>query len=177
MTSPLLTLKLRSPRDILVARQRARQVAGVLGFEALEQAFIGAAVFEIARSALRPSGHATLTFHVDGRALHVSAARSEAPARKGLSVMISRWLIDRLLAEPGYAASALLRLEKPLPKQGPTLSHEDVAFTIQHLAEMTPFDTVEELLQQNRELLQLYQDLQARQAELSNLQSTVRPAA
>lgn len=177
MNTPLLTLKIRSQRDVLMARQRARQVAGVLGYEPREQTFIAAAVFEIARSALRPGGRSTLTFHTDYRALHVRAARSEPPVRKGLSVQISRWLIDRLLCEPGYAAGAVLRLEKPLPKQGPTLSGEDAAWAVQHLTEMTPFDVVAELQQQNREMLQLYQDLQARQAELTQIQTAAPQSA
>ena len=51
MTAPILTTELRTEHDVVLARQRARQVARLLGFDAQEQTRIATAVSEVARNA------------------------------------------------------------------------------------------------------------------------------
>lgn len=125
----LLELPLRRNRDIVLARQWARQLAGLLGFEPRAQLGIAGAVFEIAWQALWRKGAATLHFHTDDGWLKVGAAGSG------------------------------LRLEKPLPQQASHLSREDMLFVVQQFAECNPLDLFEEIHQQNRELLRLLHDL------------------
>ena len=66
MITSLLTLRVRSRRDVLVARQRARQVAGLLRFSPRRQHMIAAAVFEIAFGLTRRPGGGTLQFELHG---------------------------------------------------------------------------------------------------------------
>src|SRR5262249_19750364 len=53
MVKPLLTLEIRLEHDVVLARQRTRQVAGLLGFDVQDQTRIATAVSEIARNAFQ----------------------------------------------------------------------------------------------------------------------------
>src|SRR5438552_837469 len=64
MTTPLLSLTLQSKRDIVLARQCARRLAKLLGFQPSEQTRIAAAVFEIAYNARRTMGRVSLHFRL-----------------------------------------------------------------------------------------------------------------
>ena len=65
--TPLLTVSLRTEPDVVVARQRARQLARQLGFEAQDQARIATAVSEIARNTIQYAGQGRIEFHLEGR--------------------------------------------------------------------------------------------------------------
>ena len=56
MIDPLLSVAVASEHDVVLARQRARQVAGALGFDITEQTRISTAVSEIARNAFAFAG-------------------------------------------------------------------------------------------------------------------------
>src|SRR5512134_208093 len=62
MTRPLLTIALRSERDVVAARQRARQVARLLGFPLQDQTRLAIAVSEVARNAVQHAGQGQLAF-------------------------------------------------------------------------------------------------------------------
>ena len=51
MTDPLLSVAVAREHDVVLARQRARQVASAVGFDLTEQTRISTAVSEIARNA------------------------------------------------------------------------------------------------------------------------------
>jgi len=55
-TVPILTLNIRYEHDTVAARQRARQIARLAGFDAQDQTRISTAVSEIARNAFRYAG-------------------------------------------------------------------------------------------------------------------------
>src|SRR4051812_45444339 len=50
MKIPILTVEIRYEHDVVLSRQRARQIAELLGFDRLEQVQIATAVSEIARN-------------------------------------------------------------------------------------------------------------------------------
>src|SRR6185295_13557131 len=56
----------RDEQDVVNARQRARQIARLLGFEAQDQARIATAVSEIVRNAFRYAGGGEVEFAVEG---------------------------------------------------------------------------------------------------------------
>src|SRR5262245_60887692 len=68
MSKPLLTVEIRLEQDVVLARQRARQVAGLLGFDAHTQTRIATAVSEIARNAFGYGGGGKVEFLVEGTA-------------------------------------------------------------------------------------------------------------
>ena len=65
MSLPLLTLEIRLEPDVVLARQRARQIAGLLGFPPLDQTRIATAVSEIARNAFQYAGGGKVEFLVE----------------------------------------------------------------------------------------------------------------
>src|ERR1700687_3608779 len=74
MLTPLLSLTLQSKRDVVLARQSARQLAKLLGFGTREQMRIAAAVFEVAYNACRSLGRVTLNFELTEASLRVFPA-------------------------------------------------------------------------------------------------------
>src|SRR5262249_56863546 len=62
----LLSLKLAAERDVVLARQRARHVARLVGFDRQAQTSIATAVSEIARNTVTYGGGGELSFALDG---------------------------------------------------------------------------------------------------------------
>src|SRR5215471_17278319 len=64
----ILTVSINHESDVVLARQRARQIAGLLGYDAQDQTRIATAVSEIARNAFGYGGGGKVEFLVDGTA-------------------------------------------------------------------------------------------------------------
>src|ERR1044071_5012 len=65
MRHPLLELEVTNDRDMIVARQRARQVSALLDFDAQDQVRIATAVSEVARNAVRHGGGGRIQFALE----------------------------------------------------------------------------------------------------------------
>jgi hypothetical protein len=65
---------------VLIARQRARQIAGLLGFDESQRGAIAAAVFEMA---CRDQGRGMIRFHLSDDTLHVGALEFALPDPDG----------------------------------------------------------------------------------------------
>src|SRR5579862_8307537 len=63
--TPILQVTLRTERDVVQARQRAREVAAALGLDNQDQIRIATATSEMARNALRYARNGTVAFSVD----------------------------------------------------------------------------------------------------------------
>ena len=140
MGAPLHTLALRGKRDVVLARQRARQIAGLLGFSTSEQTCIAAVVFEIACTAYQAGGRSALHFRADDG-------------------------VFRVVPVCARSAGAALWLEKPLPADGPALAHDDLEWAVRELARFSRLKLFEEIRQQNQELLHAVRELRAHQPE------------
>src|SRR6188768_3659379 len=66
MVIRLLTYALNVQSDVVGARQRARQLAQLLGFDLREQTAIATSVSEIARNAFRYAGGGKVEFEIEG---------------------------------------------------------------------------------------------------------------
>lgn len=132
MSTTLLTLPLRRKRDLFLARQRARQVAGLLGFDRRQQATLAAAVFDMADRARRQSRSALLHFRTVER---------------------------RLVIDLGLGCA--WQLEQLLPPKAQTMSAADWTWAIREVSERTPLDIFEEMRLQNQELLQALAELES----------------
>src|SRR3954464_15518596 len=66
MAMKIITVAIDFEQDVVAARQRARQIAGVLGFDGQDQARVATAVSEIARNALRYAGRGDIEFVIEG---------------------------------------------------------------------------------------------------------------
>src|SRR5215470_667683 len=72
MRWPVLTVTIKYEHDVVVARQRARQIAGLLEFDAQDQSRIATAVSEIARNAFNYAEGGKVEFRVEGEPMHQS---------------------------------------------------------------------------------------------------------
>src|SRR2546426_1159461 len=64
--SLILSVVIKYEHDVVAARQRARQIAGLLGFDTRDQTRIATAVSEIARNAFTYAGGGHVEFRVEG---------------------------------------------------------------------------------------------------------------
>jgi hypothetical protein len=141
----LLNLPLRSRRDLLLIRQRARQIAALLQFEAEDRMCIAAGAFAVAARALRRYGPGRICVQVDKGALHVF------PKAQRLG-------------------DSTLRLVKPLPMTGSRLAVEDMAWLLEQLNRHADRRVFDEIEQQNQEMLALLHALQAAHARIEQME-------
>src|SRR5215831_2972571 len=63
----ILNVTIQHEPDVVLARQRARQIAQLLGFETQDQTRISTAVSEIARNAFTYAGGGKVEFFIEGK--------------------------------------------------------------------------------------------------------------
>lgn len=180
----VLTVAIQRESDVVVARQRARELAGLLRFEPVEQTRIATAVSELARNAFVYAGGGTVSFSVEqdrqGAVLWITVNDSgpgianlgavlsgayQSSTGMGLGIIGARRLMDafEVDSKPGGTS---VRMSKILPRgsRSPDLKH-----IAAELVKTTPESPLAEVEQQNRELLQTLSELKQRQEELSRL--------
>ena len=67
-SKPVLSMEIRLEHDVVLVRQRARQIAGLLGFETQDQTRIATAVSEVARNAFQYAHSGKVEFLVEEQA-------------------------------------------------------------------------------------------------------------
>jgi len=185
MNGRTLSLGLRYEHDVVLARQRARRIAELLGFERQDQTRIATAVSEIARNAFTYAGGGRVEFAVEGTAapqifavtvaddgpgiadlpaILGGAYRSETGM--GLGIVGARRLMDQfdVVSAPGGGTRVVLR--KLLPRRAPVVGAAELARIGEELARQRPHDLAAEIQQQNQELLRALEELGRRQEEL-----------
>jgi signal transduction histidine kinase len=190
----LLALEIRTEHDVVLCRQRARQMAAGLGFDSQEQVRIATAVSEIARNAYQYARGGKVAFAVGttlpssksvGRSLQmftvsikdqgpgiadlagVLAGRVTSQTGLGVGIIGSTRLMD--LAE--FASSpqgTSVILGKYLPPSAKPLSPQQLQRVVDNLTAQEPGSVVEEIQNQNQELLRLMDELQKRKDEIEN---------
>jgi signal transduction histidine kinase len=185
----LLTVILRRESDILLARQRARQVSQFLGFSIGETTRITTALSEIARNALEYGGGGSVSFAIEARALDredlvirvadegggiedvtaVLSGNFQSRAGMGIGIKGSRALMDRftLTSVPGKGTA--VEMAKTRPWSAAKLGAPDVARLTQELARSSEATPIGELQLQNQALLNALQELTQRQLEIERL--------
>jgi hypothetical protein len=162
MSTLLLSLQLHRGRDVLQARQRTRQIAGLLGFEGLEQTAISALVLSVSLEALAQHQSVRLQLALDSTQLEIRCQAEEAsklPFRKLRTG--SRALIGPLSQfYPGMQAEVdpeggFRTLTFPLPEKPARVEAADLPWMVEELDRNTPLDPLEELGHWNQEMLQL----------------------
>ena len=186
MSLPLLTLDVRLELDVLLARQRARQVASLLGFAPLDQTRIATAVSEIARNAFQYAGGGKVEFRVNpapspgllvlvherGPGIKdlqaILDGRYDSSTGLGVGILGAKRLMDQF--EIGSSENGVtVTMVKGLPKRTSSLTQLDLARVSSELAQHRPQGPLEELQVQNQELLRTLQELRDRQAEIAEL--------
>jgi signal transduction histidine kinase len=186
----ILTVTLVREHDVVVARQRARRTAELLGFDRQDQTRLATAVSEIARNAFRYASGGRVEFSVEGRTApqlllvrvsddgpgianlsSVLAGQYRSTTGMGIGIMGTRRLMDAFDIEsaPGHGTTVSLR--KLLPRSSPLVTRASVAALVATLARERADDPVAEMVEQNQELLQALDELHRRQTELVELNS------
>jgi signal transduction histidine kinase/CheY-like chemotaxis protein len=187
MSDPLLSVAVVHEHDVVLARQRARQVASAVGFDITEQTRVSTAVSEIARNAYVYAGGGRVQFTIEGtqspQVLAISVAdqgrgieRLEAvlagsyrsETGMGLGIVGARRLMDYFTVD-STPAGTTITLRKLLPARRPALTSQDLARLQVDLVAERPDGLIGEVQRQNQELLRALDDLNARQQELVRL--------
>jgi signal transduction histidine kinase len=189
MNMPLMNLELRVEADIVLARQRARQIAALLGFAQLDRARIATATSEIARNSIQYAGGGRVEFLVDtGPApgllirvlergpgindLHaILEGEYVSPTGLGLGIIGAKRLMDQFAIESRAGAGATVSMAKILPNRTRPITPAEMARISAELARQAPKGLLEELQQQNQELLNTLQELRDSQAEIALIHS------
>ena len=186
MALPLLHLALRTERDVVQIRQRAREVAAELGLDNQDQIRMATAASEIARNAFRYARNGKVEFAVGLEApqcLEVTVSdsgpgipnleeilegRYKSTTGMGIGLLGTRRLMDRFEIESNPAGTTV-RLVKRVPPHHATMTPRAVLELNRKLEARildSPYDEIE---QQNLELMKTLQELRARQEELEML--------
>ena len=185
MTIRLLTYSLNVQADVVGARQRARQIAELLGFDGREQTRIATSVSEIARNAFRYAGGGKVEFEIEGETrpqLLVVKVSDEGPgiARleevldgtyrsttgMGIGLIGSRRLMDRWEVHSVPAKGTRVTLGKLLPDQAPLVTLAAAGKLVSRLAMLPHPTSIAEVQSQNIELLGALAELQEKQDKL-----------
>ena len=187
MSGQLLGLSIRDEQDVVSARQRARQIADLLGFDVTDQARLATAVSEIARNAFLYAGGGRIVFEVEGarapqlftirvsdtgpgisRLDDVMAGRYTSTTGLGLGIVGTRRLVDVFDVASGPEGTTV-SLKKLLPSRAPVVTPADRSRISAALATVRPAGPLVEIREQNRELLRALDDLRARQEEIERV--------
>ena len=182
---PILTAALKTEQDVVHARQRARTLAAMLGFDRQDQTRIATAVSEIARNTVTYGRGGTLRFSLEGsgkdRALAASFVDRGAgivglsdilegnyvsPTGMGMGIVGSRRLMDTFEIESGPGRGTRVRFSKFLPRGKREV---DIRQLTAGLTTAEPTSVVDEVQVQNRDLLTTLADLEAARAELEQI--------
>ncbi|MBK6007285.1 sensor histidine kinase [Ramlibacter ginsenosidimutans] len=187
MQSLILRLHLAS-HDLATIRKHARETAGLVGLEGLQQARMATAVSEIARNARDFAGGGMLEFRIepsdtapqgqclvaqvsdDGpgiRDIDAAVRGVRLPSGRMSSGLAGSWrLVDRMSVVCPPPGGTVVRMEIDLPRGARTLSPADVQGIAAEIARRQPASPLQELEEQNRELLKIHQELRDKQAAL-----------
>jgi hypothetical protein len=146
--TPFLALKVRGKKDAILIRARARRVAGLLGFDAYEQACIAAGAFVVACHTLTQLGKGRICFQIESQQLQVFAegSASSDPNRR----------LQGLLQND---AQSLPRLVKPLPPRDQPAEDIELGWLIRQVEKASGETLFDEIARQNQEVLALLHEL------------------
>lgn len=181
----LFTLTIHYEQDVVQARQRTRELAKQLGFEAQDQARLATAVSEIARNAFQYAGGGAVEFYVDGNPqafliriqdqgkgiphlADVLAGHYTSQTGMGMGMVGTRRLMDSFEVKSSEQGTTIV-LGKTLPKRSPTLTDSQLQQIQTAVMQRPPQNPYEEIQRQNQELLRAMADLRKREEELTQL--------
>jgi len=187
MSVRLLTVRVRQEQDVVAARQRARQLARILGFEEQDQVRIATSVSELARNVYNYAREGEVEFAIEGQTppqvlvVRVSdkgpgiadvslilSGRYRSPTGMGLGILGARRLMDRFAIQSSGEGTAIT-IQKLLPAGSPLLHSRDIGRLAEELAREGLQNPLAEVQQQNQELLHVLDDLRRRQEDLVHL--------
>ncbi len=187
MRAAILTIEIRFEQDVVMTRQRARQIAELLGFDSQDQTRIATAVSEIARNAFQYAKGGRVEFWVEGESSQsllicirdkgsgitnlnsILEGRYTSETGMGLGILGGKRLMEQFEIESSPSNGTTVRMGKPLPKRSPLVNATRLAQIADELIKRSPSNPFEEIQQQNQELLCALEELQKREEALTQL--------
>jgi signal transduction histidine kinase len=195
MSATILTLRIHAEHDVFVARRRAKQIAGLLGFDPQDQTRIATGVSEIARNAFDYAGGGKVEYLVErtGRAQHllvrvsdqgpgiseleiILAGRYRSPTGLGIGITGTRKLMDRMEIDTRIGEGTVVLFGKGLPPGMPPIGPKELARVADELVRQRSDDPISEMQEQNQELLQTMEELRLREEESARLAQEAQEA-
>lgn len=186
MKKSLLKLNLRFEQDVVHARQRAREISELLGFDHSEQIRLATAVSEIARNAFRYAQSGKVEFLLNAvsppdlliyvtdfgpgirNLKEILEGRYQSETGLGKGIIGTQRLMDSFFIESGRDGTSV-KMGKLLPKYASALTPakiEELARKVTLRKAESPYEEIEH---QNQELLKTLAELRSRQEELLQL--------
>lgn len=180
----LITLELRHESDVVLARQRVRDVADVLGLTPQDQTRVATAVSEMCRNAwtygkggrlellLEGEPPSELVARISDKGPGISdlerilSGRYQSRTGMGLGIIGSRRLMDRFDIETSPAGTTITLAKTLPPSVSQHSSQRWISEISRELSVRRPKDPSLDVREQNRELLVALEQLRAREQEL-----------
>jgi signal transduction histidine kinase/CheY-like chemotaxis protein len=187
MHKSILTIDIRFEHDVVLARQRARQIAALVGFDLQDQTRISTSVSELARNVFQYAGSGKVEFGLDdeetGLVLAITVSdkgpgikeldniirgRYVSSTGMGVGIIGAKRLMDVFSIQSALAQGTTVVIGKNIPSRHgvPKPDPSRIALDLSKQAPQSPF---EELQRQNQELLHALAELRKRQDELAHL--------
>ena len=196
MRIPIMTVSLRRENDLLLARQRSRQITQLLGFSTGDSTRVTTAIAEIARNALTYGKGGTITFMIEDEqhgsqslAIQIAdkgpgisnlptilAGNYGSDTGMGIGITGSRALMDRFQIESAPGGGTCVMMTKVLPRTAGRVGTAEIARLTQQLAAQDEGSPFGELQSQNQELMRALEEVTRRQAEVEQLRVVAEEA-
>lgn len=188
MTLRILTVGINHEQDVVAARQRARQIAVMLGFGSQDQTRIATAVSELARNAHEYARGGRVEFSLEGVSTpQVMTIRVtdqgdgienldlilqggyRSPTGMGVGLLGASRLLDQFEIRSTPGDGTRITLKKLLPAGAALIDAGKLGTLTSQLTALPANITLLEVQAQNQELLTTLAELKARQEELLQL--------
>lgn len=187
MHKSILTIDIRYEHDVVLARQRARQIAALLGFDLQDQTRISTSTSELARNVFQYVGSGKVEFGIDNGATgwllsitvsdkgggikeldNILRGRYVSSTGMGLGILGAKRLMDVFSIQSTVGQGTSVSIGKAISGKLGRLVPDPSRIALE-LSKQTPQSPYDELQQQNQELLRALAELRKRQDELAHL--------
>jgi signal transduction histidine kinase/DNA-binding response OmpR family regulator len=198
LTLSRLTVRLGNERHVVQARQRARDIAALLGYEHQEQIRLATAASELARNAFRYAEGGFVEFSVEdsvkdsdkdsvtdagpqffivrvgdtgpgiSNVSEILAGRYVSKTGLGMGLIGTKRLMEHF-SITSTSSGTLVEFGKPLPAAAARVTASSARSLMTQLASSGSMDPFDEIELQNQELLKTLAELKAKQEQLADL--------
>jgi signal transduction histidine kinase/CheY-like chemotaxis protein len=188
VSTRLLLIAIERETDIILARQRTRKIAKLLGFDAQDQTRITTAVSEIVRNALEYAGGGRVEYRLAGDkppqtleiivtdagagiidTASILAGEHRSTTGLGIGITGARRLMDDFSLESASGSGTTVRMGKLLPRHALPVAKHDLQKIVEALNEQEGLDPLAEIRRQNTDMLMQLEELHAQQTRLTEL--------
>lgn len=189
----ILTVEVKNELDVLVSRQRARQITSLCGFNNHDQIRISTVVSELARNIYNYANKGQVEFSLSGQTDSQSlmiriedqgpgiedldlilSGRYHSKTGMGLGILSARRLMDNVEITTHKNIGTCIRLQRNLPAGSTNLTSAAIGSIRAQIDALQDNVALSEVQQQNKELAEALAAVKAHQEELLHLTHELR---